>query len=190
VTHDSIGSELERLRAEALVCTRCPLADTRKHVVFGAGNPAASLLLVGEAPGTKEDESGLPFVGPSGDEVDGFLDEIGLTRDDVYIANVVKCRPPHNRKPRLDEIAACAPYLDAQLRLVDPSAVLALGVTATARLLGRPVRLKDVRGQGHRSGNAIVVPTFHPSAINRRAGRRQEVAADFRRAIQASLPGR
>ena len=190
MTRDTIGSKLERMREEALACTKCPLAESANHVVFGEGNPAASLLLVGEAPGAKEAECGLPFVGPSGDKVDGFLDEIGLTRNDVYIANVVKCRPPNNRKPRRDEIGKCASYLDAQLRLVDPSAILALGVTATRRLLGRPVRLKDVRGKGYGRGRATIVPTFHPSAINRRAGRREEVAEDFRRASQASAQGR
>src|ERR1700689_3659831 len=120
----SSGSTWEQLRATALACTKCPLAEGRTQVVFGVGNPQAALLFVGEAPGRDEDLAGEPFVGRSGKLLDRLMfEEIGITRDQCYIANVVKCRPPQNRDPKADEIAACRPYLDEQLRLIAPTVV-------------------------------------------------------------------
>jgi len=118
------------------VCERCPLAASRTHVVFGAGNPGAELMIVGEAPGAEEDQAGLPFVGDAGRILDALLKGAGLRREDAYVTNVVKCRPPANRPPKPAEIAACAPFLDLQLALVRPRVVLTVGGSATERLTG------------------------------------------------------
>ncbi|HEX8133515.1 MAG TPA: uracil-DNA glycosylase, partial [Actinomycetes bacterium] len=128
-------TELERVAAEAATCTRCRLHQSRTQVVFGQGDPHADLMFVGEAPGFHEDRQGLPFVGPSGQLLNRLLAGIGLRRQDVYICNTVKSRPPRNRDPLPDEIAACRPWLDAQIRLVDPKVVVTLGNFAAKTLL-------------------------------------------------------
>jgi DNA polymerase len=186
-----ISPEFARLRAEALACTGCALWKTRKHVVFGEGNPSADLVIVGEAPGGDEDSSGRPFSGWCGRRLTDLLRMIGLDRADVYITNVVLCRPPGNRRPRLASRTVCAPYLDAQLRLVRPRVAIALGVTATRRLLGGQTTVTAARGREHRVGDAIIIPTFHPAALNRRPERRQQAHDDFRlarRALDGKLP--
>jgi DNA polymerase len=160
-------TELEILEAEALLCTRCDLADTRTHVVFGAGDPQADLVFVGEAPGQREDEQGLPFVGPSGRLLEELLGEIDLTRDAVYIANVVKCRPPKNRDPRPIEIDACKSYLRTQLRLIDPSVVVTLGNFSSKLLLGTEIGITRLRGTAYEWWGRYLVPTFHPAAALR-----------------------
>ena len=182
---------LGELRAEAIACTRCPLSEKRRQVVFGYGKLDAGLMIVGEAPGVDEDAQGRPFVGRAGKALDALMAEAGIDWHDAYVMNVVMCRPPGNRRPRVDEIAACAPYLDAQIRLVRPRVVLALGATATQRLLGRGVTVTASRGIPRPRGDAVVIPTFHPSpsALNRVAGRRAMVSADFRLAHElASSP--
>src|SRR5215510_13968120 len=125
----------DALREEALACVRCPLAETRTQVVFGVGNPHADLVFVGEGPGAEEDKQGIPFVGRAGQLLTRLIEGIGLTRDDVYIANVVKCRPPGNRDPQPDEIDACRPYLEGQLGFLEPQVVVTLGNFATKLLL-------------------------------------------------------
>jgi DNA polymerase len=160
-------TELEILEAEALLCTRCDLADTRTHVVFGTGDPQADLVFVGEAPGQREDEQGLPFVGPSGRLLEELLGEIDLTRDAVYIANVVKCRPPKNRDPRPIEIDACKSYLRTQLRLIDPSVVVTLGNFSSKLLLGTETGITRLRGTAYEWWGRYLVPTFHPAAALR-----------------------
>jgi len=146
------------------------LAATRTQVVFGAGDPDAALMIVGEAPGRDEDRDGLPFVGRSGRLLDTLLaDEVGIDRAQVYIANVVKCRPPENRNPRAEEIAACRPYLEEQMALVAPTVVVTLGNFATKLLLVTDQGITAVRGAEYPLGDTLVVPTFHPAAALRGA---------------------
>ena len=159
---------LAALADDAAGCTRCPLAATRTNVVFGTGDPDADLLFVGEGPGAQEDEQGLPFVGRSGQLLDRLVhEELGLTRDRVYIANVVKCRPPNNRDPVPEEIAACRPYLESQLELVAPKVVVTLGKFAGQLLLGSKEGITRLRGRSYPYGGAVLVPTVHPAYVLR-----------------------
>jgi uracil-DNA glycosylase len=154
--------------AETAGCERCPLAATRGQVVFGAGAPDAELMLVGEAPGYHEDQSGLPFAGQTGELLERLLAGIGLSRDDVYLANVLKCRPPQNRDPLEGEIAACEPHLFRQIELVRPRVVATLGNFATRLLSGRPYGITKVHGQEHEvtlaSATLLLYPLYHPAA--------------------------
>ena len=156
---------LDELEAEASVCTRCRLAKGRTQVVFGVGNPRAGLMFIGEGPGYHEDKQGEPFVGAAGQLLTRLLSEIGLRREDVYIANVVKCRPPGNRDPLPDEIEACRPYLQGQLDLIRPRVVVTLGNFATRVILDRQVSISRVRGQRFTVDGRTVIPTFHPAAV-------------------------
>ena len=165
------GTRLAELAAIASSCTRCPLATTRTQVVYGSGHPDADLMFVGEAPGREEDLQGVPFVGRSGQLLDRLLaEEMGIARDQVYIANVVKCRPPDNRDPRPEEIAACRPYLDEQVGVIAPKVVVTLGNFATKLLLGTDQGITTVRGRAYPMGRAHLVPTFHPAAALRGGG--------------------
>ena len=152
---------------QASACTKCGLADTRTTVVFGDGNPAADVMFIGEGPGRNEDLEGIPFVGAAGQLLNRLLSEIGLERSDVYIANVVKCRPPGNRDPRPDEISACKDYLAGQIRLIDPAVVVTLGNFATKLLLKEERGITRLRGQAYLWWNRTVIPTFHPAAALR-----------------------
>lgn len=164
-------SALADVDAEASTCTRCPLAAGRTQVVFGMGNPTADLMFIGEGPGAEEDRQGLPFVGRSGQLLDRLLaEETGLTRDHCYIANIVKCRPPGNRDPRPEEIAACRPWLERQLDLVDPTVIVTLGNFSTKLLLGTTVGITRLRGHAYRYLRGVVVPTLHPAAVLRGGG--------------------
>jgi DNA polymerase len=178
------GTTWELLRATALECTKCPLAAGRTQVVFGVGDPQADLLFVGEGPGREEDLAGEPFVGRSGKLLDRLmLEEIGLTRDRCYIANVVKCRPPQNRNPAPDEIEACRPYLEEQITLIKPSVVITLGNFATRLLLETTDGIRQLRGSvfPYRSGH--LVPTYHPAYVLRAGGEAlAEMRADLVRA--------
>jgi uracil-DNA glycosylase len=165
-------TELEAVAAEAAGCTRCRLHQSRTQVVFGQGNPNADLMFVGEAPGFHEDRQGVPFVGPSGQLLNRLLEGIGLRRQDVYIANVVKSRPPGNRDPQPDEIAACRPWLDAQIRLVDPKVVVTLGNFAAKTLLETTTGITRLRGQTYPFQGRVLLPTFHPAAALHAQGRR------------------
>ena len=169
------------LREHALVCTRCPLADTRTQVVFGVGDPAADLVFVGEGPGADEDRVGEPFVGRAGKLLTSLIEGIGLTRDDVYIANVVKCRPPGNRDPQPNEIESCRPYLEAQLDLIAPRVVVTLGNFATKLLLDTKVGITKLRGQRFPfRDDAVLIPALHPSAVLRNGGAAlAQARADF-----------
>jgi uracil-DNA glycosylase len=171
-------AEFAALRAEALSCTRCPLSGGRTQVVFGVGDPAADLMLVGEGPGREEDLAGEPFVGRSGKLLDRLLrEELGLERSSCYIANVVKCRPPQNRDPRPEEIAACRPYLHRQVELIDPAVVVTLGNFATRLLLDTTEGIRRVRGRSYPFRGGHLVPTYHPAAALRSGG---EVVAEMR----------
>lgn len=160
-------AELLELAEVAAACVRCPLSQTRTTVVFGAGSPEADLMFVGEAPGFHEDQQGVPFVGAAGKLLGRLLGEIGLERDEVYIANVLKCRPPGNRDPRPEEIEECKGYLRSQIELVDPRVVVTLGNFATKLLLRRDVGITKLRGQTFPWWNRQLVPTFHPAAALR-----------------------
>lgn len=160
-------SELEQLAAQAATCTRCRLHTSRTQVVFGDGNPHADLVFVGEAPGYQEDRQGLPFVGPSGQLLNRLLAGIGLRREDVYICNVIKSRPPGNRDPQPDEIAACRVWLDGQIRLIDPKVIVTLGNFASRTLLETTTGITRLRGRTYPFQGRVLLPTFHPSAALR-----------------------
>jgi len=178
------GDPLGLLRAEAEGCTRCPLAAGRTQVVFGVGDPHADLLFVGEGPGREEDLAGEPFVGRSGKLLDRLVwEELGLTRAECYIANVVKCRPPNNRDPAPAEIEACRPYLEEQVRLLEPRVIVTLGNFATKLLLESAQGIRALRGQVFARGAAQVVPTYHPAYVLRAGGEAMaEMRADLVRA--------
>jgi DNA polymerase len=189
---DDVLRSLPTLREHALVCTRCALAETRTQVVFGVGDPHADLMFVGEGPGADEDRVGEPFVGRAGKLLTTLIEGIGLTRADVYIANVVKCRPPGNRDPQPVEIESCRPYLEAQLDLIGPRVVVTLGNFATKLLLETKEGITKLRGREFefsRAGiNAVLLPTFHPSAVLRQGGTGKALAesrADFVRVKRA-----
>ena len=179
-TLDERAEALAALASEAAACERCRLSETRATVVFGSGGVEAEVMFVGEGPGQREDEQGLPFVGPSGAFLEVLLGEIGLTRSDVYIGNVVKCRPPGNRDPRPDEIEACKGYLRSQVRLVDPAVVVTLGNFACKLLLPTDVGITNVRGEAYRWWGRHLVPTFHPAAALRgKTSVREAMQTDF-----------
>jgi len=183
---------LEQLRLAASTCTRCPLAKGRTQVVFGVGNPAADLLFVGEGPGREEDLAGEPFVGRSGKLLDRLMwEEIGLTRAECYIANVVKCRPPQNRDPAPIEIEACRPYLSEQVSIIDPVVIVTLGNFATKLLLESTRGIRELRGQVFERGRASLVPTYHPAYVLRAGGEAMaEMRADLVRAKRLMAAGR
>jgi DNA polymerase len=180
-------SSFAELEQVALACTKCPLASTRTQVVFGAGDPEADLMFVGEGPGEQEDRDGIPFVGRAGRLLTGLIEGIGLDRDAVYIANVVKCRPPGNRDPLADEIDSCRPYLEAQIGFIDPSVVVSLGNFATKLLLDTKEGITKLRGREFPfREHAVLMPTLHPSAVLRNGGAAlAQARADFVRVKRA-----
>jgi len=184
------GATLADVAAAASGCELCKLAAGRTHVVFGVGRPDADLLFVGEGPGEQEDLRGEPFVGRAGQLLTQLIEGIGLTRDDVYIANVVKCRPPGNRDPHPDEIDACAPWLDRQLSLIQPRVIVTLGNFATKLLVDTKEGITKLRGREfafERAGvDAALLPTLHPSAVLRSGGKAlAEARSDFVRVKRA-----
>jgi uracil-DNA glycosylase family 4 len=164
----ALGLDWNALRAAAASCAKCGLCKARKQAVFGVGSESGPWLFVGEGPGADEDEQGEPFVGQAGKLLDSMLAALGLERGrEVYIANVVKCRPPGNRTPTLEEAAACAPFLDRQIELIAPKIIVALGKTAATRLLGAEASLASLRGRTHRYRGTPVVVTYHPAYLLR-----------------------
>ena len=161
---------LAEAEADAATCRRCRLAETRTHVVFGVGDPDADLMFIGEAPGLHEDKQGEPFVGPAGQLLTRMLGEIGLRREDVYIANVLKSRPPANRDPLPDEIEACTPWLVEQISIIQPLLLTTLGNFATKFVLNTATGITRLRGQTFPWHGRTVIPTFHPAAILRSGG--------------------
>ncbi|MGZ8622909.1 MAG: uracil-DNA glycosylase [Actinomycetota bacterium] len=166
--------------AEAATCTRCKLADGRTQVVFGTGSPDADLMFIGEGPGFHEDRLGEPFVGAAGQLLNRMLGEIGLDRADVYIANVVKCRPPGNRDPEPDEIETCTPWLIEQISLIQPEVIVTLGNFATKFVLNTTTGITRLRGEIHEWHGRTVIPTFHPAAILHGGGERSPQFAALR----------
>ena len=163
-------ARLRALEAELAGCTRCKLARGRTTIVFGSGDPAARLVFIGEGPGEEEDRQGLPFVGRAGQKLTEMLASVGITREEVYICNIVKCRPPGNRNPEPDEIAACSPFLAGQLGAIGPGVIAALGTFAAQTLLRTKEPISRLRGRLHAYGQSVVVPTFHPAFILRNPG--------------------
>ena len=180
--------QLVALYKEVAACTKCPLHETRTKAVFGAGNADAELMFVGEAPGADEDRQGLPFVGRAGQLLNQLLEEIGLSREEVFIANVLKSRPPGNRDPQPAEIEACKPYLFEQVRLIEPKVVCTLGNFATKLLTGSPVGITKVRGtpQVHELGGrtVLLLPLLHPAAALRTPSMKETLRGDL-----ATVPG-
>ena len=172
---------LEALQAHIGQCERCLLAETRTTLVFGSGDPHARIMLVGEAPGKNEDLTGEPFVGSAGKLLDELLGAAGFARDDVYIANILKCRPPGNRDPKPLEVQTCTPFLDAQLELVAPALVVTLGNYATRFMLETSDGITAVRGRIVRNGDRHIYPVFHPAATIYDRSKRDVLAADFAR---------
>jgi DNA polymerase len=162
-----LRSPLGKFYEEIRDCQKCALAKTRHHLVFGAGDPHADILFVGEAPGQQEDLSGVPFVGKAGKLLDKILAETGIPRNEVFIANVLKCRPPQNRDPLPEEIAACEPYLHRQIELIEPKVIVALGRIAANTLLRASNSLKSMRGKVYRYHGTDLRVTYHPAAILR-----------------------
>ncbi|HEY5277583.1 MAG TPA: uracil-DNA glycosylase [Coriobacteriia bacterium] len=172
---------LEALCAHIGDCRRCPLADTRTTLVFGVGDPHARLMFIGEAPGKNEDLKGEPFVGAAGKFLDELLASIGIERSQVYIANMVKCRPPGNRDPEPTEIETCAPFLARQIELIDPAVIATLGRFAAHYVLGLDAPITSLRGKLYHRGGRNVVPVFHPAAALYDSSKRSVLEDDFKR---------
>ncbi len=180
-TEPTTPTTLEQVRGELGDCTRCKLHQGRTTLVFGVGRPDADLMFVGEAPGRDEDQQGEPFVGPAGQLLTKIIEAIGLTRDQVYIANVIKCRPPQNRNPELDEVQTCAPFLFQQLDVIRPRVVVALGAFAVRTLLRSEQSISRLRGQVFDYRGAKLVPTFHPAFLLRSPDRKRDVWQDMKK---------
>lgn len=148
-------------------CTKCPLGETRKNFVFGVGNPNADVMLIGEAPGAEEDKQGIPFVGRAGKLLTDILKAINFEREEVYIANILKCRPPNNRDPLPAEVEKCKPHLEKQIELIKPKVILCLGRVAAIELLGKKVTLTKLRQEVHEFNGVKVMATYHPAALLR-----------------------
>ena len=175
-----MDQQWEQLRQQCMSCRACGLADTRTNVVFGVGSPTAEVLLVGEAPGASEDQQGEPFVGAAGEDLNGILSLAGLKREDVYIANVLKCRPPGNRNPRPEEVLACSPFLREQIRSIWPDIIVTLGNPATHFVLKTEIGITKLRGRFHQMGHFVVMPTFHPAAALRNPAWQELLEEDFK----------
>lgn len=177
---DNPAAVLEQLGSELTNCKRCKLHRTRNRVVFGAGSPEAELLFVGEGPGADEDRQGLPFVGRAGQLLSKIIAALGKTRDEVYIANIIKCRPPGNRNPENDEITACFPFLERQIEIIRPRVICALGKFAAQTLLQSDTPISRLRGRAHPFGpEMFLVPTFHPAYLLRNPAKKKETWEDM-----------
>jgi DNA polymerase len=180
---------LEAIRGDLGDCTRCKLHRLgRRQIVFGVGNPNAELMFIGEAPGHDEDEQGIPFVGRAGQLLTKIIEAIALRREDVYIGNVIKCRPPENRNPEPDEVASCEPFLFRQVQAIRPRVIVALGTSAAQTLLRTNDPISRLRGKVFRYGTARLIPTFHPAYLLRSPDRKREVWEDMKK-VRALLRG-
>jgi DNA polymerase len=173
--------DLSTLEGFLAGCPRCKLAGSRSSIVFGEGNPNADLMFVGEAPGREEDEQGLPFVGAAGQLLTKIIEAMGMNRPDVYVLNTVKCRPPGNRNPQPEEIAACRPFLEEQIRLVAPRAIVTLGSFAAQAILETAEPISQLRGRWHVAYGARVMPTFHPAFLLRSPKHKRDVWEDMQK---------
>jgi DNA polymerase len=171
---------LEDVRSDLGECTRCRLHEKRTQIVFGVGNPRARLMFIGEGPGHEEDRQGVPFVGAAGQLLTKIIHAINLTREDVYIANVVKCRPPNNREPEPDEVEACRPFLDRQIDAVGPKVICALGRVSALNLLRSDEGISRLRGRVFPYRGAKLVPTYHPAFLLRNPAKKRECWDDMK----------
>jgi DNA polymerase len=177
------GSALQSVRVDLGDCTRCKLHRLgRRQIVFGVGSPHAALMFIGEAPGRDEDIQGIPFVGRAGQLLTKMIEAIGLRREDVYIANVIKCRPPENRNPDPDEVAACEPFLFRQVETINPAVIVALGTFAAQALLKTQDSISRLRGRVYKYGGAQLIPTFHPAYLLRSPDKKRDAWEDLKKA--------
>lgn len=177
-------SSLDALRAHIGNCERCRLHSTRKNIVFGVGNPQAELMFVGEGPGHDEDVQGIPFVGRAGQLLTKIIEAMKFKREDVYIANVVKCRPPENRNPELDEIALCMPFLKEQIDLVKPKVIMCLGKFASQTLLETQIPISKLRGNFSERDGVLIMPTFHPAYLLRNPSAKRIMWEDCKKVME------
>jgi DNA polymerase len=180
-----IEKQFQRLTEKVHTCTRCGLHEQRTHAVFGTGNPYAELMVIGEGPGEEEDKQGLPFVGKSGQLLDKILGAAGFSREEnVFIANIVKCRPPANREPTPEERAFCLPFLLLQIEMIQPSIIILLGSTALKGLIDPDGKISQVRGKWIEWNDYLVMPTYHPSALLHNPDLKKDVWDDMKHVIQ------
>lgn len=172
-------TSLKLLREDVKNCTKCELCKTRTNTVFGEGNLAARIMFIGEGPGRDEDEQGRPFVGRAGQLLDNMIASIGFSRSDVFIANILKCRPPGNRDPLPHEAVACIGYLRAQVAIIKPKILVCLGRISSGHILGREVHISRDRGVWHESKGFYIMPTYHPAALLRNERLKKESYADL-----------
>lgn len=172
---------LSELKEKCESCTKCELCKTRTTCVFGSGNPNADIMFIGEAPGKQEDLSGVPFVGRAGQLLDKYLYAIDIKREDVYIANILKCRPPQNRDPRPDEEEACIDYLREQVKLVDPKVIVCLGRIAAAKLIKPDFKITQEHGTWFKKGKYLITAVYHPAALLRDPRKKEDMLADMQK---------
>ncbi len=175
---------LKEVRKELGDCKRCKLSHSRTHIVFGEGSPRAALMFIGEGPGEEEDRQGLPFMGAAGQLLNNLLGKLGLRREEVYIANVVKCRPPGNREPDADETGQCLPFLQRQIEAINPRVIVTLGRVATQAVLETQAPLTRLRGQWQKRRQIPVMPTFHPAYLLRFPRERHKTWEDMQQVME------
>jgi uracil-DNA glycosylase family 4 len=178
---------LTEVRKELGECKRCKLHRTRRHIVFGEGNERAQLVFIGEGPGGDEDRQGRPFVGKAGQLLTRIINAIGLTREEVYITNVIKCRPPHNRNPQQDEIATCEPFLNRQLEIIQPKIICALGTFAAQTLLRTDEKISQLRGRVFLCRGIKMIPTYHPAFLLRNPHKKRETWEDMKKVYEECI---
>ena len=169
------------LESRCKECTACPLSKTRTNLVFGVGNREAELMFVGEAPGEQEDKTGIPFVGAAGQLLDKYLTAVGIERSDVYIANILKCRPPHNRDPLPEEGDACIGYLREQVALINPKVIVCLGRISAMRLIKPDFKITGEHGQWFKKGNYLMTAVYHPAAVLRDPRKKEDMLEDMKK---------
>lgn len=189
VPREDHGLTLEQFREDCLKCSLCTLRKGCRQVVFGDGSPQARLMLIGEGPGADEDRLGIPFVGRAGQLLDRILEAAQINRSEIYIANIVKCRPPANRLPAPSEVEACLPHLKKQIMLIDPGIIVCLGSLATRTIIDKNAAVTRTRGQWHRIDGRRVIATFHPAALLRDPGKKKDVWADFKEIMKCYHAG-
>lgn len=177
-------SDLQTLQNQLDGCTRCKLCEKRNTIVFGEGNPNAQIMFIGEGPGADEDEQGLPFVGKAGQLLTKIIEAMGLSRNEVYIANVVKCRPPGNRNPEPEEITSCMPFLQKQIELIQPQVILCLGKFAAQTILETHMPISKIRGQFYEKNGMQIMPVFHPAYLLRNPNMKRVMWEDCKKVME------